>query len=146
MHPIRPRHHDVTAKATRESCHSCVASNKNGGKQASLRNVVTSCAELQLAAVAQGQVGNNNNNSRQQNCVAVHLLNQRLNKVLQHCGGPLSAAMFSSSFLPPKDTAPFVRRGSLEWENQSWQSNPIDAVVELADPLTLRTRASLQLF
>ena len=36
------------------------------------------------------------------NCVAVHLLHQRLERVLRHCGGPLSMAMFSSSFQPPK--------------------------------------------
>ena len=37
------------------------------------------------------------------NCVAVHLLHQRLTRVLRHCGGPLSMAMFSSSFQPPQN-------------------------------------------
>ena len=44
-----------------------------------LGKVLTSSAELQLAAVADEQVGNNNNN-RQQKLRGVHVLNQRLNK------------------------------------------------------------------
>ena len=36
------------------------------------------------------------------NCVAVHLLHQRLKRVLRHYGGLLSMAMFSSGFQPPK--------------------------------------------
>ena len=55
-------------------------SKQNGGKQASLGKVLTSGAELQLAAVADEQVGNNNNNNRQQKLRGVHVLNQRLNK------------------------------------------------------------------
>ena len=45
--------------------------------------------------------------NRQQKLRGVHVLNQRLNKVLQHCGGPLSAAMFSNSFQPPKTDSSF---------------------------------------
>ena len=60
----------------------------------SLGKVMTSHAELQQAAVADEQVGNNGN----KNCVAVHLLHQRLKRVLWHCGDPLSMACFRAVF------------------------------------------------
>ena len=40
-----------------------------------------------------------NNNNRAESCGCALL--QRLSKVFQHCGGPLSAATFSSTFQPP---------------------------------------------
>ena len=43
------------------------------------------------------------NNNKQQHSCGCALLNQRLNKVFQHCGGPLSAITFSSSFQPPQN-------------------------------------------
>ena len=42
-------------------------------------------------------------NNKQQHSCGCALLNQRLNKVFQHCAGPLSAITFSSSFQPPQN-------------------------------------------
>ena len=75
-------------------------SKQNGGKQASLGKVLTSGAELQLAAVADEQVGNNNN--RQQKLRGVHVLNQRLNKDSSTVEAPCPRQCFRIVFQPPK--------------------------------------------
>ena len=65
----------------------------------SLGKVMTSYAELQQAAVADEQVGNND---RQQKLCSCAVTSPTSEEGLRHCGGPLSMAMFSSSFHPPK--------------------------------------------